>query len=90
MAVSDSIHHVNECDLEMSSDNLVIAGCTDYLPEAKRIKIGKGLFRVRVYYHDLDKLSEDRLDGEDFYEIHLWPTNKKSGVKILKNKNASA
>ena len=88
--ISDSIHHINECDLEMSSDNLVIAGCTDYFPEAKRIKIGKGLYRARVYYRDLDKFSEDGLDGEDSYEIHLWPTDQRTGIKILKNKNASA
>ena len=88
--ISDSIHHINECDLEMISDNLVIAGCTDYFPEAKRIKIGKGLYRARVYYRDLDKLSEDGLEGEDSYEIHLWPTDQRTGIKILKNKNASA
>ncbi|TRZ45126.1 hypothetical protein [Robertkochia solimangrovi] len=90
MIDSNAINHINECDLEMSSDNLVIAGSTDYFPEAKRIKIGKGLFRVRVYYSNLEKLSDDRLDGEDSYEIHLWPTDKRTGIKILKNKNASA
>jgi len=85
-----SIHQINECDLEMNSDKLVLAGCTDYFPEALRINIGKGIFRARIYYKDLDKLSEDGLDGEDSYEIHLWPTKRKSGIQILKNRNASA
>jgi hypothetical protein len=27
-----TIGQINECDLETSSDTLVVAGCTDYLP----------------------------------------------------------
>jgi hypothetical protein len=84
-----AIQHVNECDLETNSDKLVIAGCTDYFPEAMRIEIGKGLYKSRIYYGNLDKLSEDELDGEDFYEIHFWPSSSKSGVKVIKNKDVS-
>lgn len=83
---SNSIHQINECDLEMTSEKLVIAGCTDYFPEAKRILIGKGIFRVRIYYKNLDTISEDGLGGEDTYEIHIWPTTTTSGIKILKNR----
>jgi len=77
----NSIHMINECDLEMNSDRMVIAGCTDYFPEAMRVGIGKGLFRVRIYYKDLDKISDDGLDGEDSYEIHIWPTKEKLGIQ---------
>lgn len=87
---SQSIHQINECDLEMVSENLVIAGCTDYFPDAMRIKIGKGVFRARIYYRDLDSLSEDGLDGDDSYEIHLWPSDEKSGIRIIKDRNKSA
>lgn len=83
----NSIQHVNECDLETQSDKLAIAGCTEYFPEAMRLEIGKGLYRARVYYGNLDKLNEDQLDGEDFYEIHFWPSESKSEVKIIKNKD---
>lgn len=34
------IRQINECDLEVTSGKIVIAGCTDYFPDAKRI--GKG------------------------------------------------
>ena len=36
--------HVNECDLEITSGTIVIAGCTDYFPEAARIRIEELLF----------------------------------------------
>lgn len=86
----ESIGQINECDLTTTSDKLAVAGCTDYLPDAKRIAVAKGIYRARIYYGNLDKISEDGLDGEDFYEIHLWPTKEKEGLNIVKSKNASA
>ncbi|PRY05341.1 hypothetical protein CLV24_13021 [Pontibacter ummariensis] len=80
---------INECDLEATSGKIVVAGCTDYFPEAQRIEVNKGTYRVRIYYGNLDKLSEDGLDGNDFYEIHMWPSNQKVDVKVIKMKNAS-
>ncbi len=83
------IGQINECDIEISSGKLVIAGCTDYFPEAKRIVLEKGNYRARIYYGNLDKISEDGLDGEDFYEIHLWKTERKQELKVIKDRNAS-
>ena len=38
---------------------------------------------------NLDKLSEDGLDGDDFYEIHLWKTDRKQDLKIIKDRHTS-
>ncbi|WP_346320881.1 hypothetical protein [Chitinophaga sp. YIM B06452] len=81
------IGQINECDLEVSSGKIVIAGCTDYFPDAKRIALENGIYRARIYYGHLDKLSEDGLDGDDFYEIHLWRTVKTEGIKIVRNRH---
>lgn len=81
------IGQINECDLEVSSGKIVIAGCTDYFPDAKRIVLGNGIYRARIYYENLDKLSDDGLDGEDCYEIHLWLTGKMDEVKIVRNRH---
>ncbi|MBR2649851.1 MAG: hypothetical protein IKD55_13475 [Sediminibacterium sp.] len=85
----NSIDQINECDIEVSSGKIVIAGCTDYFPDAKRIELKNGIYRTRIYYANLDKLSEDGLDGDDFYEIHLWLTDKKQDLKIIKDRHAS-
>jgi hypothetical protein len=87
--VENAIGQINECDIEIKSGKIVIAGCTDYFPDAKRIELKNGIYRARIYYGNLDKLSEDGLDGEDFYEVHLWLTNKQEKLKIIKNRNAS-
>src|SRR5450432_2054901 len=40
---------VNECDLEVQSGRVVIAGCTDYYPDARRIELPPGPYRARIY-----------------------------------------
>ena len=65
--------HIVELSVTAASGKLAIAGCTDYLPEAARIDVPKTPLRVRVLFGDLDKLSEDQLDGDDHYRIEIWP-----------------
>lgn len=63
---------VNECSISIPSGKIIIAGCMDYLPDAKRIDVPKGIYRARIYYGKLNKISEDGLEGEDNYKIVLW------------------
>jgi hypothetical protein len=77
---------INECDIEVKSGKIVVAGCTDYFPEAKRIELENGIYRARIYYGNLDKLSEDGLDGD---EIHFWLSNKSEDLKIIRNRNTN-
>ena len=79
----DAWDQVNECDLEIASGTIVIAGCTDYFPEAERIQVEPGSYRARLYYGKLDSLSEDGLDGDDHYRVVLW-MSEPQGVRVLK------
>ena len=82
----DAWDHVNECDLEIKSGKIVIAGCTDYFPEAARIQVEPGNYRARIYYGDLNALSEDGLDGDDHYKVVLW-RNEPGGIRTLKKRS---
>lgn len=64
--------HVTECSLEVPTGLIVIAGCTDYFPDAARIEGEPGTYRARISYGSLDTLSDDGLDGNDHYRIQLW------------------
>ncbi len=75
------IDQINECDLEVSSGKIIIAGIFDDFECAKRIEIKKGIYRARIYYGNLDKLDE-------FYAIHLWLTKKRQDLKIVKSRQA--
>lgn len=85
----NTIGQINECDIDIRSGKLVLAGCTDYFTDAKRISLEKGNYRARIYYGNLDKISDDGLDGEDFYEIHLWKTDRSQELKVIKDRNTS-
>jgi hypothetical protein len=64
--------HVVEASLDVRSGRILIAGCTDYVPDAKRIEVAPGSYRVRVSYGALDTLSGDGLSGDDRYRLQLW------------------
>jgi|SRR5579864_3918681 len=61
-----------ECTINVPSGRLVIAGCTDYFPDATRIELFPGSYRARIYYGNLSELSTDQLNGNDHYRIVLW------------------
>jgi hypothetical protein len=78
--------HVVEGSLVISSGPLVVAGCTDYFPDAARFDLAPGTYRVRLSASGFDTLSEDGLDGQDHYLVQLWqapliePTVLKQGA----------
>jgi hypothetical protein len=82
--------HVTECDVELRSGRLVVAGCTDYFPGAARIPVPPGLYRVRTSYGDLNSLSSDGLDGQDHYRVQLWQTSELGGVRVLRRRDQSS
>jgi hypothetical protein len=69
----DQWDHVTECSIEVPTGRLVIAGCTDYFPDAQRLELAPGTYRARVFYGGLATLSADGLEGRDHYKVSLWP-----------------
>lgn len=64
---------VNECSISIRSGRIAVSGCTDYLPDARRIAVAPGSYRVRVSYSGLDHVGADGIEGDDFYRVQLWP-----------------
>jgi len=83
----DSWDHVTECSLEVATGRIVIAGCTDYFPDAARIEVEPGTYHARISYGSLDTLSEDGLDGNDHYRVQLWQATA-IGPRVLKQRVA--
>ena len=75
---------VNECSIDVPSGCIVIAGCTDYFPEAKRISVEAQCYRARVYYGGQNVVADDYAEGHDHYRIVLWPASSYTGITILK------
>lgn len=76
---------VNECTLDAPSGRVVIAGYTDYFPDAERIELPPGPCRARIYYGRLNALSADGLQGDDHYKIVLWSAAPEP-VRVIKQR----
>jgi hypothetical protein len=79
----DSWDHVTEASLDVPSGQMVIAGCYDYFPDATRVSVTPGSYRVRIYSNGLGSISENGLEGYDHYYVVIWPEEHGS-PKILK------
>ncbi|WP_019699818.1 hypothetical protein [Paracidovorax oryzae] len=74
--------HVVEASLAVATGTLVVAGCTDYLPDAARFALVLGVYRVRLSAAGLGSLSEDGLEGEDWYRVQMWPGAEAAPVVV--------
>ncbi len=83
----DSWDHVTEASLDVPSGQMVIAGCSDYFPEATRVWVTPGSYRVRIYSRGLGSISENGLEGDDQYHMVIW-SEEHSSPKILKKWSA--
>jgi hypothetical protein len=68
----DEWDRIIECSIDVPSGKIVVAGCTDYFPDAARISVEPGVYQARVFYGELDDLSEYDCGGNDKYKIALW------------------
>ena len=66
-----------------SSGRIGIAGLTDYWPDAARVAVPPGDLHAMFVSRGLGTLSQDGPDGQDRYEVHLWP-GPAEGVRVLK------
>jgi hypothetical protein len=65
--------HVVECGLSIESGRIVVAGCSEYFPDAARLEVRAGSYSVRASYGGLKGISDDGLGGHDRYRVQLWP-----------------
>lgn len=64
---------INRATFYCETGRLVLAGCTDYFPDAERIPVAPGTYDVLVGYKNLGTVSEDGLEGDDSYHLFLAP-----------------
>lgn len=65
--------HVVETGLAVTSGRIVVAGCTDYFPDAARIEVEPGHYRVRLCSSGLETVTAEWEDADDLYVVQLWP-----------------
>ena len=67
--------------MELEKDNLEVSECCGEVKA--QFTIPRGSYIVRALFRGLDKLSEDGLEGDDFYSVQVWP-GKLEALRVLK------
>lgn len=68
---SNEWDRINKTTLECETGRLVVAGCTDYFPDAFRIEVEPGAYELLVGYHNLGVVSANALEGDDSYHVFI-------------------
>ncbi len=79
---------VTEAGLQVPSGRIVIMGPTGYLPDATRLDLPPGAYGVRIFYRGLDTISPDGFDGNDSYELVLWPSSPPPAPSVVADRRA--
>jgi hypothetical protein len=80
--LASAADHAVLSGITLVSPTAKLAGCTEYLPDAPSIALSAGTFGVLYAAHNLATV--DGLDGDDSYDIHLWPTSTRPAMRVLK------
>jgi hypothetical protein len=73
--------HLVEVPLLLQKDFLEIHECTG--DPMVHFSIPAGDYTVRALFRGLDSISGDGLEGEDFYEVQIWP-QRLPALRVLK------
>jgi hypothetical protein len=76
--------HVVEGSIEIPTGKLVVMGCTEYLPDAKRIELSPGTYQLLFLVNGVGSIKTEWEPAEDKYTVYLWPGQLRA-AKLLKH-----
>lgn len=79
----DPWDHVTEAGLSLASGCLLVHGPMEP-GGAERIEVEPGEYGVRIYCANLGSVSRNGLEGDDSYEVALWPGAYEGEPRVLK------
>ena len=78
----DRSDHVVECSLTLSTGHLQVHECTG--GPALDWEVASGTYSVRLSYFGLDSISDNGLEGSDYYKVELWPGRARE-LKVVRS-----
>ena len=68
-----SYDHAASASLSLPTGRLVVMGCTDHMPDALRIEVPAGSYRVLYLASGVESITTEWDPADDCYIVHLWP-----------------
>lgn len=78
----EKFDHAVSGSLNIPSGSLVIMGCTDYLPDAPRIKLPAGTYRLLYLATGIETITYESDPADDHYIVHLWADSPQQPVLL--------
>lgn len=72
-----------EAPLQIDTGRIVVAGCTDYFPDALRLHVAPGHYSVLVCYKNLNGIADNGIENKDEYHVWIYP-NASKDVEVMK------
>jgi hypothetical protein len=69
----EAVDHAVEASLEVPSGTIVIMGCTAYFPDAPRLNVAPGTYRVLSVMKGVSSIRTEWEPADDSYLVYLWP-----------------
>lgn len=76
--------HVVQSYLTVKSGRLLVTGPTSADEDSWTQEVEPGIYGVRAYYGMLDEVDAEGFEGDDFYKVALWKTDKPPETEVLK------
>ena len=74
--------HAVSASLQLPSGQLVVMGCTDYLPEASRVELLPGSYQLLYLAAGVESITYESDPADDRYIVHLWPGSPRKPVLL--------
>ena len=79
-----------ECSIDCSSGYLEIDYAIECTDSVFIQRLPSGFYGAYVCFKDLDRISEDRIEGNDSYQLFLWAVDRLYPVRVAKYKQSEA
>ncbi|MFO1167135.1 MAG: hypothetical protein U1E19_03305 [Rhodoblastus sp.] len=84
-SMTEAADHAVQAGIACVSGAVIVAGCTDYAPDAFSLRFSSGPLGVAFLSYDLGTIDPvDGLEGDDRYALHIWPAATVPAVRVLK------
>ena len=77
--------HIVESSIDIPNGVIEVHECTG--GSCIEGYVEAGTYKIRALYRGLDTLSEDQLDGDDYYKVCLWK-GERIQTRVIKSHNA--
>ncbi|MFO1379827.1 MAG: hypothetical protein U1F63_05630 [Chitinivorax sp.] len=79
----EKFDHAVEASINFSSGCVAVMGCADYLPDAAKLEITPGSYRLLYMISGSDSINNEWEPADDLYSVYLWPSEFRP-IKLIK------